>query len=291
MEKFKKSIKSNFRKFLIVTFGSILVSIGIYFFIMDFNIPLGGVSGLAISIQHLFPNLQVGLVMTIMNIVLFILSYIFLGKEYVGYTLYSSLVVSNFITLLENLIPLAKPLTENILLSMIIGVSISGLGIAIVLTQNATTGGTEIIASIIEKYSNIKIGVCILIADAFVVIFGMIVINVEVGLYAVVGLALNTIVINRAISGLDVKINIVIISNEHKKINEYITSELSRGTTIYVAKGGYLKDNKEVIQTIVSNSEYFKIKNFIDKVDPLAFVTMNYVNEVVGEGFTREIDN
>lgn len=291
MEKIKLFINSNWKKFLIITLGSILVSTGIYFFIMDFNIPLGGVSGLAISIQHLFPHLQVGYIMTIMNIVLFIVSFIFLGKEYVGYTLYSSLVVSNIISIFENLVPLAEPLTENILLSLIIGVIISGLGIAIVLTQNASTGGTEIIASIIDKYTNIKIGICVLIADAAVVIFGMLAINIEVGLYALVGLGLNTLVIDWAISGLNTKINIIVISSEHEKINGYITEKLNRGTTIYYAKGGYSHHEKQVIQTIVSRSEYFKIKNYIDEVDPLAFVTMNYVNEVFGEGFTREIDD
>ncbi len=288
MGKLIEIIRNNLKKTLIVTAGSVLVAVGIYFFIMDHNIPIGGLSGFAIGVQNLYPEIQVGYLMTIINIVLFIISYIFLGKEYVGFTLYSSLLVSNVITILENLVPIKNHLTENILLSMIIGVLLSGLGVAIVITQNATTGGTEIIASIINKYTNIEIGKSILISDLAVVLFGMYAIGVEAAMYGVIGLGLTTVVIDWYISGLNTKINMVIITKEYGMINEFITSHMDRGSTIYYAKGGFSKDEKQVIHTVVSRKEYFAIKDYIIEIDPLAFVTMNYVNEVVGEGFTRD---
>lgn len=287
LKKYSKQLK----KITIITFGSILVAIGIYFFVMDYQIPLGGISGFAIALQNLFPKLQVGYVMTTLNILLFILSYIFLGKEYVGYTLYSSLIVSNSISLLENLVPLKEALTSNILLSVIIGVIISGLGIAIVITQNATTGGTEILASIINKYTNIDMGRSIMFADALVVLFGIYAVNIEVGLYALVGLGLNTLVINWAISGLNTKINMVIITEKFEIINKFIIEHMERGSTVYLAEGGFSRERKQIINTIVSRSEYFVIKNYVSEVDPKAFVIMNYVNEVVGEGFTHELED
>lgn len=287
MGKLNEILKKNLKKILIITAGSVLVAVGIYFFVMDHDIPLGGVSGFAIGVQNLYPEIQVGYLMTILNVVLFIISYIFLGKEYVGYTLYSSLIVSNTITLLENLVPIKSHLTEDVLLSMIIGVLLSGLGVAIVITQNATTGGTEIIASIINKYTNIEMGKSILISDFLVVVFGMYAISIEAGMYGIIGLGLTTLVIDWYISGLNTKINMVIITKEYGKINEFITSHMERGSTIYYAKGGFSKNEKQVIETVVSRKEYFAIKDYIIKVDPLAFVTMNYVNEVVGEGFTR----
>ncbi|MFY9284118.1 MAG: YitT family protein [Miniphocaeibacter sp.] len=287
LKKYSKKLK----KITIVTFGSILVGVGIYFFIMDYQIPLGGISGFAIALQNLFPKLQVGYVMTTLNILLFILSYIFLGKEYVGYTLYSSLIVSNTITLLENLVPLKEALTSNILLSVIIGVIMSGLGIAIVITQNATTGGTEILASIINKYTNIDMGKSIMFADALVVLFGIYAVNIEVGLYALVGLGLNTLVINWAISGLNTKINMIIITEKFEIVNKFIIEHMERGSTVYLAEGGFSRERKQIINTIVSRSEYFVIKNYVAEVDPKAFVIMNYVNEVVGEGFTHELED
>ena len=287
MGKLNEILKKNLKKILIITAGSVLVAVGIYFFVMDHDIPLGGVSGFAIGVQNLYPEIQVGYLMTILNVVLFIISYIFLGKEYVGYTLYSSLIVSNTITLLENLVPIKSHLTEDVLLSMIIGVLLSGLGVAIVITQNATTGGTEIIASIINKYTNIEMGKSILISDFLVVVFGMYAISIEAGMYGIIGLGLTTLVIDWYISGLNTKINMVIITKEYGKINEFITSHMERGSTIYYAKGGFSKNEKQVIETVVSRKDYFAIKDYIIKVDPLAFVTMNYVNEVVGEGFTR----
>lgn len=287
LKKYSKKLK----KITIVTFGSILVGVGIYFFIMDYQIPLGGISGFAIALQNLFPKLQVGYVMTTLNILLFILSYIFLGKEYVGYTLYLSLIVSNTITLLENLVPLKEALTSNILLSVIIGVIMSGLGIAIVITQNATTGGTEILASIINKYTNIDMGKSIMFADALVVLFGIYAVNIEVGLYALVGLGLNTLVINWAISGLNTKINMIIITEKFEIVNKFIIEHMERGSTVYLAEGGFSRERKQIINTIVSRSEYFVIKNYVAEVDPKAFVIMNYVNEVVGEGFTHELED
>ena len=288
MRKLIEMLKKNLKKTLIVTFGSILVAVGIYFFVMDHNIPLGGLSGFAIGVQNLYPGIQVGFLMTVLNIILFIISFIFLGKEYVGFTLYSSLIVSNVITVFENLVPIKNHLTENVLLSMIIGVLLSGLGVAIVITQNATTGGTEIIASIINKYTNIEMGKSILISDFLVVVFGMYAIGIEAAMYGIIGLGLTTIVVDWYISGFNTKINMVIITKEYGKINEFITSHMERGSTIYYAKGGFSKNEKQVIHTVVSRKEYFAIKDYIIKIDPLAFVTMNYVNEVVGEGFTRD---
>ncbi len=291
MKKIINLLKNNMKKIILVTFGSILVSAGIYFFIVDYKIPMGGLSGFAIAVQNLYPKLQIGYVMTVLNVILFIISYMFLGKEYVGYTLYSSLVVSNGITFFENVFPLQNPLTENILLSLIIGILISGIGIAIVLMQDATTGGTEIIASIVNKYSHIEMSKSILIVDAFVVVFGMYAINIEVGLYALVALGLNTLVIDWAISGLNTRINMMIITKEYDLVNKYIINTMVRGTTVYTAEGGYSKEEKKIINTVVSRKEYFNIRSYINKVDSKAFVTMNYVNEVVGEGFTYDYDD
>ena len=290
MKKLTEFLKTNIKKIALITFGSLLVSAGIYFFILDYQIPMGGLSGFAIAIQNIYPKLQVGQVMTVLNIILFIISYIFLGKEYVGYTLYSSLVVSNGITFLENFVPLENVLTENIILSLIIGILLSGIGIAIVLMQNATTGGTEIIASIINKYTHVEMSKSILISDIFVVVFGMYAINIEVGLYALVGLGFNTLVIDWAISGLNTKINMMIITKEHSLVNKFIIDHMGRGSTVYIAEGGFSKEEKKIINTVVSRKEYFIIKKYISEVDTKAFVTMNYVNEVVGEGFTYDYE-
>ena len=284
MKKFDIFTKENLKKLILITIGSILVSLGIYYFIMGYSIPLGGISGFAIGFNYLFPELQVGLIMTILNLILFVISYIFLGKEYVGFTIYSALIVSLGISFLENRFPLNNPLTDNILLSLIIGVFISGVGIAIVIMQNATTGGTEIIASIIHKYTNLEMGKSLLLIDFLVVVFGIFAINIESGLYAFVGIGLNTIIIDWAISGLNTRINMIIITENVEVINDFIIG-MDRGSTLYVAKGGYSKKDKIVINTILSRAEYFLLKKYISNVDPEAFVMMNYTNEVLGEGF------
>lgn len=280
----------NLKKFLIVTLGSALVSLGVYLFIMDYNIPMGGVSGFAIALQYVFPKLQVGYVMTGLNVILFILSFIFLGKEYVGYTIYSAMFISNGITFLENFIPLSEPLTSNVLLSIIIGVVISGGGMAIVISQNCTTGGTDILASIINKFTHMDISKALLICDGLVVLFGFVAIGIEQGLYGALGVALNSMSIDYFITGFNTRISMYIISTKSEEINNHIIKNVTRGTTIYYAKGGYSQQPKEIIHTVVTRRQYFQIKNQVIKIDPKAFVTMNMVNEVVGEGFTYKAE-
>lgn len=282
--------KKNMKKFLIVTLGSALVALGVYLFIMDYNIPMGGVSGFAIALQYVFPKLQVGYVMTGLNIILFALSFIFLGKEYVGYTIYSAMFISNAITFLENFVPLSEPLTSNVLLSIIVGVVISGGGMAIVISQNCTTGGTDILASIINKYTHMEISKALLICDGLVVLFGFFAIGTEQGLYAALAVVLNSLSIDYFITGFSTRISMYIISNKSEEINNYIIKNVTRGTTIYSAKGGYSQAPKEIIQTVVTRRQYFQIKNHVSQIDPKAFVTMNIVNEVVGEGFTYKAE-
>lgn len=273
------------KRFLKINLGVIISALGLYFFLMPSNLATGGATGLAIVLSHLLP-ISMGILLGIINLTLFIIAFIVLGRDFGGYTLYASLALSFIIAVLEKLVPMNQPVTDDLFINLIFGVFIIGVGMGIVFNQNASTGGTDIIAKIINKYTHIDIGKSLLMSDFLISLFAGLVFGPRLGMYALLGTVINSLIIDKMISGFNVKINMIIISDEFESINKYILEEIIRGTTIYHATGGFSKEEKDVINTIVSRREYIKIRDFVRLVDKKAFVSISYVSEVEGEGFT-----
>lgn len=280
------------KKIMILTLGTLVLTFGFFFFIMPFNLTIGGISGIAMSLNAFVPQIPTGIFVMIMDTILYIIAFIILGKSFGVLSIYCSFIFASSTTLLEILLPNFKPLTDDILINLIFGIIISAAGMALVINQGASTGGTDIIAMIIRKYFSIDVGKCMLVADFFVVLLGMYTFGTKSGMYAMLGICINSIVIDKAIAGLNTRVNMMITSDKYKEINAYIIDQISRGSTIYKAVGGFSDNEKFVINTIVSRGEYIKIKNYVKSIDPKAFVCISYVSEVVGEGFTYDpVDN
>ena len=273
------------KRFFKINLGIIISAIGLYFFLMPSNLATGGATGLAIVLSHLLP-ISMGIILGIINLSLFIIAFAVLGRDFGGYTLYASLALSFIIATLEKAVPMNQPVTDDLFINLIFGVFIIGAGMGIVFNQNASTGGTDIIAKIINKYTHIDIGKSLLISDFLISLFAGLVFGPRLGMYALLGTVINSLIIDKMISGFNVKINMIIISDEFESINKYILEEIVRGTTIYQATGGFSKEDKDIINTIVSRREYIKIRDFVRLADKKAFVSISYVSEVEGEGFT-----
>lgn len=278
-------MKFDFKRFFMINIGLIIISLGLYFFLMPSNLATGGATGLSIVLSHLIP-IPMGIILGIINVFLFILAFAVLGKDFGGYTLYASLFLSFIITALETIIPMAEPVTDDLFINLVFGVFIIGVGMGIVFNENASTGGTDIIAKIINKYTHIEMGKSLLMSDFLISLFAAFVFGPRLGMYALLGTVINSLIIDKMIAGFNVKINVVIISNEFNSINKYILDEILRGTTIYHAIGGYSNEDKKIINTIVSRREYIKIRNFVRLADSKAFISISYVSEVEGEGFS-----
>lgn len=281
-------MKLDLKKFLIINVGLAILTAGLYFFLMPSNLAVGGATGLAMVLSHLIPSIPMGVILAVINIILFITAFLVLGKEFGGLTVYSSLALSAMIALLELFVPMTQPFTDDLFINLIFGILIAGVGMGIVFNQNASTGGTDIIAKIINKYLHLDIGKSLLAADFFITLFAGLVFGARLGMYALLGIVINSFVIDKMIAGFNVKINMIIISDQIDAINEFILVDVFRGTTIYHATGGYSKEDKRIINTIVSRSEYIKIRNFVKSIDEKAFVAVSYITEVEGEGFTFE---
>lgn len=278
-------MKRTIKEYILITLGIFLVAVGIYYFLVPSNLAAGGVSGLAIVINKFLPALPVGLLMLGMNIILFIIAFIVLGSNFGAKTIYSSLGLSGMIWVLEKVYPISSPLVDDLLLQLIFGIFVSGIGMGIVFNQNASTGGTDIIAKIINKFFHIDIGKSLLLSDFLITLAAGATFGIKVGMYALLGVIINGFVIDSVIQGLNVCKQVTIISSKGEEIKKYIIKELGRGVTIYDGRGAYTGEKKEVLMTILGRKEFIRLREYIKELDKRAFISVSNVHEVLGEGF------
>lgn len=279
------NVAKTIKDYVVITFGILLVASGLYFFLMPNNIAAGGVNGLAMVVNHYIPAMPIGSLMFIMNIILFVVAFIFIGSTFGARTIYSSFLLTGAIWVMEYVYPHNMPFTKDPLLELFFGIAIQGAGMAIIFNKNASTGGTDIIAKILNKYFNINIGKGVLLSDVTVTILAGFAFGFQEGLYSLLSVTLNGLVIDRMIEGFNSCKEVRIISNENQQIEQFILKELGRGATTYYAKGAFTKNDMEVLCTIVGTKEFIKIRNFIKEVDPKAFVNVTEVFETLGDGF------
>ena len=277
---------STLRKVIITTFASIIVSAGVDFFMIPYKLAIGGTAGFSIALAKFMPGIPVGVFQLGINVILFILAFLLIGSEFGGLSIYATVVLSIALIVFEKLIPNVQPLVDTPFMSMIIGVGVTAIGIALTLNQNASTGGTDIVGKILNKYMHVDLSVGVFIADFSVVVMGYAAYGINAAMYALVGILFNAVVIDKVLTGYKTRIKVYINSRYWEGINEFIVHELVRGSTLYEVKGGYNKSERVMVETILTRPEYIKLMNFIREFDDTAFVNVATVNEVSGEGFS-----
>lgn len=283
-------MKKRITDFMLINFGLLLVSIGICLFKIPNHFATGGVSGLAIIASSLFHKIDVGPMMMIINIILLIIGYFFLGSDFGSKTVYSSFALSGLVWIIQKLIPLSHPLTDDMLLELIYSILFPAVGSAIVFNCNASTGGTDIVAKILSKYTKLNIGKTLMLTDFLIAIGAGAVFGIKIGLYSALGLILKAFMIDFVIEGLNISKQMVIISSKDLEIREFIVKELHRGATIYKAEGAFTHKQENVISTIVSRRQAIKLRTYIRSIDSSAFITISNTSETIGKGF-RSIDD
>lgn len=273
------------KKYIWIFFGSFLISAGLYFFLIQHDIAAGGVSGFSVVLSNIFPVLSVGVTNAVLNVLIMSLGVIILGFDFAKKSIFASLVLSAFIIIFERIFPNVI-LTNDKIINIIFGAITMSLGLAIVFYNGSSTGGTDLIASVLNKLTGIPIHISMFLADFVVVISSMIVFGVELGLYAVLTIMIQSIGIDYFIQGFGRKIAILVISDKYEEINKLIISKHKKGVTLLKAEGGYSYDEKKVVMTVTPFRMYPKIREEIINVDKKAFIFTYQVSEVLGEGFT-----
>lgn len=275
--------RGKLKDFGLITVGILFVAISVAYFFEPNNIAAGGITGLAIVINHYIPFISVGPLVLIMDSVLFIIALIVIGGKFGAKTIYSSVLLSTSMWIMQTFLPFN--FTNDLMLATIFGTLISAGGMAIVFNANASTGGTDIIAKILNKFFHFNIGRSLLMVDFLVTLLGAITFGINIGLYGLLSVIVNGIVIDKIIAGFNVKSGITIISDKNKEISKYILNELKRGCTFIKGIGGFTEKDVSLLYTILDGRELIKLKNYIIELDKRAFITVGEVHEVMGEGF------
>ncbi|PKG23194.1 YitT family protein [Niallia nealsonii] len=266
--------------------GVFLIAVNIHFFMEPNHFASGGLGGLSIVLHAFFPDLSLGAVMLSLNLILFIIGFIFLGFQFGAKTIYASFLLTFFVWIMDHFYPMSKGFSEDLLLQLVMGTIIAGLGLVVVFKQNASTGGMDLIAMILNKYFAIDIGKAVLMADCLISLLAVFAFGIDKGLYACFGIFLRGIVIDYFTSQFNIAKEVVVISEKCDQIQEYIIHHLQKSATIHTAKGAFTNHSKKVITIILERKDYVKLKKYISQVDRQAFVTVHNMNEVIGTGFS-----
>lgn len=278
---------SRVKFFLLLNLGLILTALGIVVFKAPNHFALGGTSGISIIISTLNPGLPVGAIMWIVNAVLVVLGFIFLDRDSMGWTIFSSFALSAYVSLFEQLIPLSAPLTDDTLLELIFAVMLPGIGSAFVFNIGASTGGTDILAMILKKHTSLQIGTALLVADMGIVAWAAILYGPRTGLYCVLGLVAKALVVDQFIESVNTSKVISIIANDPQPIMDYIVRDLHRTATLRYERGGFSGRSFETIVTVLNRHEAAQLRNYVRSLEPNAFMTIVSSSEIIGRGFRR----
>lgn len=273
----------------LVEYGLITVSIwimvvGIYFFKFPNNFAFGGVTGFATVVSAL-THWSASDFTTIVNMALLAIGFIFLGSGFGIRTVYASLMMSVTLTYFEHTFPLSGPMTGEPLLELIFAILLPGVGSALLFHIGASSGGTDIIAMILKKYTSVPIGTVLLLVDMAAVVLAFFVFGPETGLFSALGLLAKSLVIDEVIENINLCKCFSIICDDPAPICDYIIHELNRSATVYEAQGAFSHNKKTVILTTMKRSQALKLRNYIRCVEPDAFILISNSSEIIGNGF------
>lgn len=282
--------KKSVRQYIEMTIGIIMMAVGVYFFKIPNGFSTGGVSGIATVLGKVFSEKQLGFltpgtIIIILNVLLLLLGYIFLGRSFGVKTVYCSLVYSGIIWVLERVLPLSSPLTGQPFMELIYGIMLNGIGSGLIFHAEGSSGGTDILALILKKYTSINVGKALLCFDTLIAASSFFVFGMTAGLFSVMGLFLKAFLVDTVIESMDVCKSFTIVTTHPDEIVKYIIEDMKHSATEAEARGAYTGEPKTLIFTSCKRIEAVRLKKKIYEIDPNAFVTVQSTSEIIGRGF------
>lgn len=275
-------------EYTIMTLATLIMAAGIYLFRFPNNFSFGGVTGIAVLLAAVFP-VSASALTTVMNIALLVLGLFILGRGFGVRTIYVTVLLSGMLSLAERLFPMDAPLTNEPMLELIFAIILPSIASAVFFNMNASSGGTDILAMIITKYTRLNISTTLMLVDVIVALSAFVVFDVETGLYSLCGLLAKSLVIDSVIENINLCKVFTIICDRPEPITDYIMHRLNRGVTTYRATGGYKKEEKTVIITIMRRSQAIALRNYIRINEPGAFIAITNSSEIIGNGFHQPL--
>ena len=275
-------MKTKIKEYSIVTIGTLIVAVAVFFFMLPSNVVVGSLTGLVMVLVHFIP-VKISVLTFILNVFLLMIGFIFIGKEFGGKTVYACIIMPIFLGIFEFAFPNNQSLTNDIMLDTICYLLVVSVGLALLFNVNASSGGLDIVAKILNKYTHVELGKAMSIAGMITAFSAILVYDTKTLVMSILSTYVNGIILDNFIDGYNRRKRVCILSTNYEQIQEFIVNELKRGVTLYQAIGGYKKEEKTEIVTILTRSEYAALLNYLHSIDQNAFVTVSTVNEVIGK--------
>ena len=266
-------------EWFIITFGTVVAASAVFFFLIPSHLAVGSISGLAIILENFIP-LKISAITMGLNVALLVVGLLFIGRDFGIKTIYTSVLMPVVLAVLEILFPDMQSIMGDVFLDMLLYIFTVSIGLAILFNRNASSGGLDIIAKLLNKYLRMDLGKAMSLAGICTALTAALVYDAKTVLLSILGTYLNGIVLDHFIFGFNIKRRVCILSNKEADIEAFILHTLHSGATIYEPVGAYDHQIRREIITIVDKNEYIQLMNYISKTDPSAFVTVYNVNEV-----------
>ena len=272
------------RDYAVLTLAALVLDAGVYFFKFPNNFSFGGVSGISIILNRLLPW-SAGSYNLVINLLLLVVGFLFIGRNFAVKTVYVSLVSSFTLSLLEKLCPMSAPLTNEPVLELIFAIVLPAVSAAIMFNVGASSGGTDIVAMVRKKHTSLDIGKALFCVDLLIAIGACFVFDIQTGLFSFTGLMAKTLVIDGVIENINLCKYFTIICEDPAPICAFIHNKLNRSATVFTAEGTYSHTPRRVILTVMKRSQAVQLRNFIRHTDPHAFMMITNSSEIIGKGF------
>lgn len=268
------------KEFAYITLGTLITALAVFFFMVPSHLSMGSISGLAILLNQV-TGLSVSAITMILNVGLLLIGFLTLGREFGIKTVYTSVLLPIFLGILERVLPNNTSITGDAFVDMILYCFSVSVGLSMLFNCNASSGGLDIIAKILNKYFRMELGKAMVIPGMCVALASVFVYDVKTMVLSVLGTYIFGLVLDHFIFGSNMKKRVCILSKKEEEIRQYVIHELGSGATLYHAYGAYDETMHKEIIVIVDKQEYLKLMNFLSEKDPEAFVTVYAVNEVL----------
>ena len=286
-------MKTKLKNFAIMNLGILLTTVGVYFFKIPNGFSTGGVSGIAVVVAGfanqylpaLAPYLTSGNVLTVINVLLLLVGFAVLGKSFSVKTVYCSLLFSFGTFALEHLFPMTQPFTDQPFMELVYAILLTAIGSALLFMTDSSSGGTDIVALILKKYTNLDIGKALLATDFIIAFSSFWVFGMQTGLFSLLGLFAKAFLVDGVIESMNTCKYFTIVTSRPEEISKYITAGIHRSFTKIQAEGGYTGERRTVILTVCRRMEGAKLRKIVKQVDPNAFIIVSNSSEIIGKGF------
>ncbi len=284
MLKNKGKIKRTLEEYAVLTVATLILVVGVYVFKFPNNFSFGGVTGIAVVLAELVPATP-GNITFIINMLLLVVGFAFLGKSFGIKTVYVSVLMSVGLSMAEIFFPMEQPLTSEPVLELVYAIVLPAFSSAILFNIGASGGGTDIIAMTLKKYTKLNIGAALFVVDLTIVIASCLVFDAQTGLFSLCGLLAKSLVVDNVIESINLCKYFTIICIDPEPICDFITNKLGRSATVYKGEGAYEHNQRAIIITIMKRSQAVELRNYIRLDQPGAVIAITNSSEIIGKGF------